>query len=420
MDDEMTKMFEALRQDNLRSENQKKGGPSYEEYIPFFEEHLPGAKRCIFSDECKIFENEVWQPAASKLSILASHALDSCYFKKAHLQEHFSRFVASMKPELLVEIPEWDGVDRIELISKALTLKNCTQDDFYELIKEWGALMFERLENPRVQNRIIVLKGGQGIGKDTLVHAILGDLGPYMTNLSISRNEADNLAMLADHLVLNISEFDRTSRTDASLIKDWITREEATFRRPYERSHRRYSIRCSFIATVNVDEILRDHTGNRRFVVFDIEKIDWNYPKNQSLQILAQFRKLSKEKYRASTLSQQTMKTYIEANTPDDPKEALLEVWDERIANLEENGLPERKGRFRASDVGPVVLDLAKMFGYYPKTIYSILKSNGRSRRSGGKSIYFRCEEQTAETEVSHVSTQKNNANVAQFAFQSG
>jgi hypothetical protein len=383
--DEASTYYEGLRQEN----EQKRA--RYPDYISFFEQHLPSAKRCLLSDEYKVFENGSWQPAASKLAILASFASDSGFYKRSHLPDHFARFVNSKQPELLVEIPEWDGVDRIKQFAQVVQLNNCSQTDFEELIKEWGSLLFERINDPCIQNRIIVMKGGQGIGKDTFVKAMIGGLGPYTTNLSISRNEADNLAMLADHLVLNISEFDRTSRTDASLIKDWITRDEATFRRPYERSHRRYVVRTSFIATINIDEILRDHTGNRRFIIFDIERIDWNYPKDQSAQILAQFKSLSLLKHRAPEETQRVMKTYIETHTPDDPKDVILEVWDQRLENLEEDGLPDREGCFTASDVSFVIADLAKLFGYGPKTIFSILKSNGRSRKTtGGNIVYTR------------------------------
>ena len=383
--DDLAKIYDFL------TNGKKKKAPKFQDYIDFFDKHLPTLRRCAMTGECVILDNGTWQPAASMLPVLMSHACETGFLKRSELADHLSRYFLTKTPELIVDIPVWDGVDRIAEIAKAVTLKNGSQEDFEALLKEWGALVFQRLENPTIQNRIFVLKGGQGIGKDTLVQNIIGGLGPYTTNLAISRNEADNLAMLADHLVLNISEFDRTSRTDASMIKDWITREEATFRRPYERSHKRYDIRCSFIATVNVDEILRDHTGNRRFVVFEVERIDWNYPKNQSLQILAQFRHLADSCFKAPSVVQERMKAYIETHTPDDPKEALLEVWDERLANLEKDGLPDRDGEFSANDISFVIADLSRTFGFASKTIFSILKSSGRSRRTThGRKIYYR------------------------------
>jgi len=191
--------------DFLKNGNKKKA-PKFEDYISFFEKHLPTLKRCALTGECVILDNGVWQSATTTLPVLMSFAVDTGFLKRSEIENHLSRYFLSKQPELLVDIPQWDGVDRIAQIAKAVTLKNASQEDFEALLKEWGSLVFERLENPTVQNRIIVLKGGQGIGKDTLVQNIIGGLGPYTTNLAISRNETDNLAMLADHLVLNISD----------------------------------------------------------------------------------------------------------------------------------------------------------------------------------------------------------------------
>lgn len=379
-----------LAVDNERSGYKKKLKPAAEDYFRFFDEHLKKAKRDILSGELMTFHEGAWQPAASRLSVLGSYALDSDFLRKNHLPEYLARYAESKSPELLIDIPQWDGQDRIKTISQCVRMKNCSQSHLEDLLKEWGARLFQRLKNPTVQNRIIIFKGGQGIGKDTLVNALLGDLGPLMTNLTISRNDSDNLAMLADHLVINISEFDRTSRTDASTLKDWITRNEATFRRPYEKAHRRYQLRASFIATVNVDEILRDHSGNRRFIIFDIEKIDWNYPINESLQVLAQFKVLAEQNYQAHTISQEAMKSYIESQTPDDPKEGILECWDNRIANLEE-GNPSKNGIFTYSEILPILSDLSKLFGYRSvQPIQTILKTNGRYGRKNNMRFYYR------------------------------
>ena len=85
------------------------------------------------------------------------------------------------------------------------------------------------------------------------------------------------------------------------------------------------------------------------------------------------------------------MKAYIETHTPDDPKEALLEVWDERLEQIEKDGLPDRDGEFSANDISFVVSDLSRIFGFASKTIFSILKSNNRSRRTvNGRKVYFR------------------------------
>jgi hypothetical protein len=363
----------------------------YEDYITFFEEHLPDLRLDLLSDELMCKHRGEWQPAASRLEVLGSLAIDSNFLREKHLRQHLARYADTKEPQLLVDIPEWDGRDRVHEIARCVKLKNCSQEVFEELLKDWGARLIDRVKNPKAQNRIIVLKGPQGIGKDSLVDSLVGDLGRLATNLTISNNPDNNLAMLADHLVLKISEFDRTAKTDAATLKDWITRDEVTFRRPYAKSHRSHALRCSFIATVNVDEILRDHTGNRRFIIFDMESIKWEYPTDQSLQVLAQFRALSASGYKPSSDSQETMKAYVQEQTPDDPKEAILEDFDARMLVLE-NGTPHMKGRFPFDMVRSELADIRQIHSMKMPALLQMLKGNGRSHRTNRGPVYFRKE----------------------------
>jgi hypothetical protein len=143
---------------------------TYTDYAEFFRAQMPKTRRDIFSGELKVWMNEEgWQPAASRIGILGSHAMDTGFLKRDPLKDHFDRFEDGHKKELLVDVPEWDGVDRLQQIARCVHAKNASQTQFEELLKEWGATLFRRVFDPSIQNRIVVLKGGQGIGKDTLV-----------------------------------------------------------------------------------------------------------------------------------------------------------------------------------------------------------------------------------------------------------
>ena len=362
---------------------------TYNDYADFFRAQMPQTKRDIFSGELKIWMgSDGWQPAASRLGILGSHAMDTGFLKRNALKDHFDRFEDGHKKELLVDIPEWDGVDRLQQIAGCVHAKNASQTQFEELMKEWGATMFRRVFDPSIQNRIVVLKGGQGIGKDTLVDSLLDGLGALITNMTISRNEADNFSMLADHLVINISEFDRASQVEAGTLKAWITQKDATFRRPYEKSHKRYDLRCSFIATCNVDEILRDHTGGRRFIIFDLEKIDWSYPKTESLQILAQWKHLADIDYQASPETNKAMSDYIEGQTPPDPTELLLEDYDERMREWERKS-PEAARTANGALVSEILAAIAHRHSVRLHKLQAILNSKGRSKKTSKGRVYF-------------------------------
>jgi hypothetical protein len=360
--------------------------PTSKEYNVFFEDRLNGPQKDILSDELMALVNGTWQPAASRLDILGSYAFDSFLFKKSRLKEHLARFAETKTPRLLIDIPMWDGVDRVKQIADCVTVTNCTSNYFYELLCDWGARLFRRIENPKNQNRVFVLQGPQGIGKDFLIDAIVEGFGQFTANLTITSNERDTQAAVGSLIVAKISEFDRTARAEISTLKDLITREHTFIRLPYDRAAKIRAVRCSFMASVNVTEILRDHTGNRRFIIFNLEKINWNYPVGQSLQILAQFKHLAETNYMASQEAEAAMKTFIGSQTPDDPKEAILEAFDERIRNLEAHG----RWEFSSSEVFPVMEDIVKSFGYKANTILHMLKMNGRSKRKNTGMVYFR------------------------------
>lgn len=382
-------IFEAPVVHKVAKNPGKRPKATCQDYFDFFDKHLGGSKKDIMSGDFMTMMEGLWQPVANRLLVLESHAIDTGLLSHNHLQKYLARYIETKPPELLIEIPAWDRIDRVKNISECITLKNCSREDFENLLKDWGSKVFKRLVEPSIQNRILVLKGEQGLGKDTLVESLVGGLDLMTANLTMSRNEVDNLAMLVDHLVLNISEFDRTCRTDASTLKDWITRSEATFRRPYARSAKRYAVRTSFISTVNVDEILRDHTGNRRFLIFDIDSIEFKYPTKESAQILAQFKWLADTDFKPSDESEKKMRQYIEGQTPEDPKEIILEDFDIRIGNMA-YGNPSKKGEFTFEDIKEVLSDMSKIHQMRMQTLLTILNRNGRSRKTMVSRVYFK------------------------------
>lgn len=368
-----------------------KARATYEDYASFFDRHLPEASRDILSGRLMFKAEGEWESAQNNVKLLQSYALDTDHIKKGNIEPHLAKYERSKPKKLLVDIPAWDGVDRLAVIASCVHLKNCTQDTFLEYLKEWGANIFRRVQNPEEQNWIMVLKSKtQGIGKDFLVRSMLkGGLQRYFTDASISDNERDNYVTLAQHLVVNIAEFDRTSRVAASTIKALVTGDHVTIVNKYERDPSRLNLRCSFIASCNVDDILRDHTGNRRFAVFDIEKIDFNYPTTESVQIVAQFKALAESDFRVSEKAKEAMKAYITEQTPEDPKELILSDFDSRIQAFEEKK-PSSRGAFDLTQLREVFDDMKRLHGLSLKELQNLLKREGRSKRTNRGMVYFR------------------------------
>jgi hypothetical protein len=302
------------------------------DYYKFFEKHLPNICRDILTGQMFFKENNgSWAVAMNALPWLEAEGSE-VGLKHAMVGRWLACYGREcLKHRLLVDIPIWDKNDRIKQIATCMILKKGTglsQEHFEDYLKQWGAKIFEKIEDASVQNEseILLLIGGQGIGKDRLIYSIVGGLGRYYSEGTIGRKENDDYQLAAQSLVINLSEFDQTARTDIGYLKDFITKKEVTFRRPYAREPENFSLHHSLIASSNESDILRDSTGNRRFAPFEIEKIVWQYPEKESLQILAQFKAL--KGHRVSNDSKKAMDVYIKEKTPPTNEERVLEYFD--------------------------------------------------------------------------------------------
>lgn len=390
---------EAERQGAKKQERTPDG--KYEEYVDFFNNVLVNPKRDIFTEALMTKDRGVWVPAIDELDYLTSEAATLeqegiITFRPGLIRAHLRKFERTMEPELLVDLPAWDRRDRIREVSSSVRLVEVglSSEHFEELLKDWFAKAFLRLHNPKIQNRILILKGPQGVGKDTLVSALVDGLGQFALNLSILNGDKDSYLQLHQGLVLKIAEFDKTARTEVSIIKDMVTKENTTLRAPYDHKPRFRECRCSFIATCNVDDILRDHTGNRRFLIFEVENIDWNYSRTpeDSLQILAQAIELAAVGFRASPEAEEAMAAYVKEHTPQPPAEEAVELWEQFISHfIEAGGLQkhlglsdlafedrrswiEREGWISVGDAEPVFRKLSAHLQYSMRKLQQMFK----------------------------------------------
>lgn len=127
---------------------------------------------------------------------------------------------------------------------------------------------------------VLVLQGGEGIGKST-VGAIFG--GEWFAEFSNSLAGEEVYYTIEKSMVLEFPELDALSRSDASRIKALVTSQADTFRRKYDPSAATRPRRCVFIGTVNDEAFLtHDMTMRRWWVIkcppkmFDLKWLKMN------------------------------------------------------------------------------------------------------------------------------------------------
>lgn len=375
-----------------------------EDYYALFDIVLNDPKKCIFAQKVMSFDKieGLWNPSVNYLDIIKSRALvlnqtqTNIEYSIGAILPHYKSYETTKEARLLVDIPEWDGTDRISEMAYLCSLNQeyVKDEDFSELLKEWMATMFLRLENPLIQNKIIVLQGDQGLGKDTWIEHLLGGLDQFLIPFRVSHDSKDMYMQLHQGLVMNISEFDKTAKTEVSVLKDIITSQKTNIRAPYDTDARTRFSRCSFISSANIENILRDYTGNRRFMIFEIESIDYAYKKWSSkekrlwqMQCLAQGEYLASINYKAREECHEKMKGYIVQNTPIKPhdsySEAFVTAWNKDTSTYGCDTLTLQQ-------VNQIIPDIAKMFGVHNNTIREVLqKRHGLFKRDGDKGRYW-------------------------------
>lgn len=360
----------------------------FNQFRDFLDANLNDPRLCKISGSFVEKHRGQWKPVINRIKSLQSYAVEQ-ELPHTKVEMHLTRYIENADPQLLVDIPEWDGRDWIREIVSYITFKNEAEKPVFEqYFKYWVSRVFARLENPINQNIFLLLRGDQGIGKDRLIYNLFHKFDPYYANFSVQPNkEVDTWHQVASHLILHLQEFDQTSKLGVPFLKELITTNRKEYRLPYDRAPESRRMFGSFISTANVDNLFRDTTGNRRFAVFDLEYIDWSYPKDFGLQILAQGQALYNGKFEIDKNYLDYMKAKIEELTPDDLSESVIEMWQDRMSMLRQrDGM--MKELYKTHEVDGILSDIARSVGWSVRGIQSLLKRKGFSGKVNGNKRY--------------------------------
>jgi len=347
--DELLSIVETLRPlelEQTESKAPKIPRARYQDYVNLFETVLDSPRRDIFSDDL-LFKNELgfWEKARGAIGIIKSEAATSednfiLKYNRAIFEDHFDKFERSKAPELLIDVPKWDGVDRIKQFADCLVPSSSSMlntEDFDQLISDWLCKAWQRVFDPNVRNRILVLKSPQNKGKDWWTDSLLIGVGQFMKDLSVVTGDKDSYLQLSSGMFLKVAEFEKTAKAEASILKDMITKPFTDLRAPHDRATKRRYSRCSFIGSANSDDLLRDSTGSSRFIIFEIDSIKFNYPvrsESAGLQILAQAKELARQGFKCSKETEEKLTGYLENRTPEDSGDMILECYENKVGNF--------------------------------------------------------------------------------------
>lgn len=157
---------------------------------------------------------------------------------------------------------KWDGTERIA----AFFSDYCGADDtpYTRAVgRNFFLSMVARVLRPgcKVDN-MVILEGGQGTGKSSMLKALGGD---WYTVQHEAVTGKGFFEVLQGKMLVEIAEMDAFGKAEVTRVKQVVSTETDRYRAAYghyAQDHKRHSI---FAGTTNVDDWNRDPTGARRF-----------------------------------------------------------------------------------------------------------------------------------------------------------
>lgn len=175
----------------------------------------------------------------------------------------------------LLSEKQWDGNDRLNQLYQIMGI---TETLHKTLVKKWAlqtiAVLYNSSSNPVFAENMLVLQGGQGVGKTQLFRHLAIKNEFFLGGAVLDMQNKDTLMAATRVWICELGEMDGTTRKKQSALKGFLSKQTDNFREPYAPKEIHRCRRTSFCGTVNPTAFLTDETGNRRFWTIPIQSID--------------------------------------------------------------------------------------------------------------------------------------------------
>lgn len=171
---------------------------------------------------------------------------------------------------------QWNRQSNIKELSSFLKADDPMICEIF--LRKWFIGAVVKVYENGLRNPVLVLDGGQNIGKSTFARKLCPD-PIYFQEGSIRPDEKDHEIKLTQKLVWEIGELENTtSKSAVGALKDFLSRVNVSVRIPFDKYPISQPAMTSFIGTINeMAGFLNDDSGSTRFRVLCIESIDFGY-----------------------------------------------------------------------------------------------------------------------------------------------
>ena len=164
---------------------------------------------------------------------------------------------------------KWDGKDYIRALARTVPTDNSYWEDwfytwFLAMVNQWRSYSHRKYGNSVAP----LLISKQGYNKSTFCRSLVPPelQWGYNDNLVLSEKR-QVLQAMCQALLLNLDEFNQISpQVQQGFLKNIIQLPSVKMKPPYGSHVQEFPRMASFIATSNMEDILSDPSGNRRFL----------------------------------------------------------------------------------------------------------------------------------------------------------
>ena len=123
----------------------------------------------------------------------------------------------------------------------------------------------------------ICFQGKQGTGKTSLFRYLTPNVLKDYTKENLTDYEnKDTKISLGENFLILLDELGESSKHDLIKLKSLITQKSIKERRPHAKRDTVLLRRAGFIGTFDKEQVFDDSAGNRRFIVIEIQKVEWS------------------------------------------------------------------------------------------------------------------------------------------------
>ena len=205
-------------------------------------------------------------------------------------QSNVERFVVSVADKqqynpvaTWIQAAPWDGTSRFDaLVDTIETREGFDRDWLRVLLRKWLISAVAAVFIPRgfSSKGVLTLQGVQSAGKTTWLKRLVPFQQQHFvkTDLILNPRDKDDIIRATTCWLAELGELDATFRkADIAALKGFISRSEDDYRRPYAVHAEQIQRRTVFFASVNDEQFLHDPTGNARWWVVPVRRLNLDH-----------------------------------------------------------------------------------------------------------------------------------------------